>query len=152
VSGLEQQAPQVIINGSGTCRGFTSGYRFDLREHYRHDFNQSYVLIAIHHAADEGANYRSSGEGTASGLTYSNRFQCIPHSPAFRPPRLTPVPAVRGVQTAIVVGPAGEDIYPDQYGRVKVQFHWDREGKRDENSSCWIRVSRPWAGKAGGRS
>ncbi len=64
--------------------------------------------------------------------------------------RLTPKPFVQGPQTAVVVGPAGEEIYTDKYGRVKVQFHWDRDGKKDENSSCWIRVSQPWAGKSWG--
>ncbi len=57
---------------------------------------------------------------------------------------------MQGCQTAVVVGPAGEEIYTDKYGRVKVQFHWDREGKKNENSSCWIRVSQPWAGKEWG--
>jgi type VI secretion system secreted protein VgrG len=65
----------------------------------------------------------------------------------FRPQRLSPKPFVQGPQTAVVVGPAGEEIYPDKYGRVKVQFFWDRLGKKNENSSCWVRVSQPWAGK-----
>ena len=68
----------------------------------------------------------------------------------YRPPRVTPKPIVQGPQTAVVVGKAGEEIWTDKYGRVKVQFHWDREGKRNENSSCWIRVSHPWAGKGWG--
>src|SRR6185312_5913475 len=68
----------------------------------------------------------------------------------FRPRRLTPKPFVQGPQTAVVVGPAGDEIYTDKHGRVKVQFHWDREGKKNENSSCWIRVSHPWAGKGWG--
>ena len=80
----------------------------------------------------------------------------MPNSPAsrrsvqFRPPRVTPRPIVHGSQTAIVTGPAGEEIYPDEHGRVKVQFHWDREGKKDEKSSCWIRVSQNWAGPSWG--
>src|SRR5207249_3215136 len=61
-----------------------------------------------------------------------------------------PHPVVQGCQTAVVVGPGGEEIYTDKHGRVKVQFHWDREGKRNENSSCWMRVSHPWAGKGWG--
>ena len=71
----------------------------------------------------------------------------MPTAQQFRPKRITPKPFVQGPQTAVVVGPAGEEIYTDKYGRVKVQFHWDRRGKKDENSSCWIRVSHPWAGK-----
>src|SRR5262249_6294894 len=83
----------------------------------------------------------------SSGVSYSSHFSCIPSTVKFRPARSTPHPFVQGPQTAMVVGPSGEEIYVDKYGRVKVQFHWDREGKRDENSSCWIRVSSPWAGK-----
>ncbi len=78
--------------------------------------------------------------------TYVCRFECIPADVAYRPPRVTPWPVMRGSQTARVAGPAGEEIYTDKYGRVKVQFNWDREGKFDENSSCWIRVSQGIAG------
>ena len=77
---------------------------------------------------------------------YECRFECIPASVSYRPPRVTPWPVVRGAQIAQVTGPAGEEIYPDEYGRVKVKFPWDREGKHDENSSCWIRVSQGLAG------
>src|SRR5262249_43425535 len=80
------------------------------------------------------------------GSTYSNAFICIPDSVDYRPSRQTPRPVVRGVQTAVVVGPHGSEIYTDKYGRVKVQFFWDRRGKKDENSSCWIRVAENWAG------
>ena len=80
-----------------------------------------------------------------------------PASPAFpptlpfRPPRLTPRPVVKGTQTAVVVGPKGEEIFTDKYGRVKVQFHWDREGKNDDDSSCWVRVGAARGGAALGR-
>ena len=146
----EEQTPLIVISGSSACAGFTPGYRFDLRDHYRRDFNKSYVLTSVSHSANQGNNYRSSAEGASGSFYYANRFQCIPFPTPFRPPRVTPRPFVRGSQTAMVVGPAGEEIYVDQYGRVKVQFHWDREGKRDENSSCWIRVSQNWAGKRWG--
>ena len=146
----EEQTPQSVISGSSTCCGFTPGYRFDLRDHYRRDFNKSYVLTSVYHSADQGANYRSSAEDAAADLHYTNHFQCIPHPTPFRPPRLTPVPIVHGSQTAVVVGPGGEEIYVDKFGRVKVQFHWDREGKYDEKSSCWVRVSQNWAGKRWG--
>jgi type VI secretion system secreted protein VgrG len=76
-------------------------------------------------------------------VTYTNDFECIPAALPFRPPRATPRPIVAGPQTAIVTGPAGEQIYTDKYGRIKVQFFWDRQGKKDENSSCWIRVAHP---------
>ncbi len=79
---------------------------------------------------------------------YECRFECIPATVSYRPPRVTPWPVMRGAQTARVVGPSGEEIYTDKYGRVKVQFNWDREGKFDDQSSCWIRVSQ---GAAGGQ-
>lgn len=146
----EEETSLLLIQGSSYCRGFTPGYRFDLRDHYRRDFNKSYVLTSVSHSAEQGSNYRSSAAQASESFQYSNQFQCIPHPTPYRPARLTPVPVVRGTQTAVVVGPPGEEIYVDQYGRVKVQFHWDREGKLDENSSCWIRVSHPWAGKGWG--
>jgi uncharacterized protein involved in type VI secretion and phage assembly len=79
-------------------------------------------------------------------LEYECRFECIPAAVVYRPARVTPWPVMRGAQTARVVGPSGEEIYTDEYGRVKVKFNWDREGKFDENSSCWIRVSQGMAG------
>jgi type VI secretion system secreted protein VgrG len=88
--------------------------------------------------------------GDDSAVSYSNNFTAIPADTAFRPQRLTPQPLVQGPQTAVVVGPAGSEIYVDNYSRVKVQFFWDRQGKRDDQSSCWIRVSQPWAGKQWG--
>jgi type VI secretion system secreted protein VgrG len=145
----EEDAPRVVANGSGTCRAFTPGYRFDLKEHYRRDLNKSYALLSVYHSCEHGMNFRS-GAGAGDEFVYVNHFQCVPHPTPFRPPRTAPVPVVHGTQTAIVVGPAGEEIYTDKYGRVKVQFHWDREGKYDEKSSCWVRVSQNWAGKRWG--
>jgi type VI secretion system secreted protein VgrG len=86
------------------------------------------------------------------GATTSYRvsFVSMSSKQQFRPRRSTPKPFVQGPQTAVVVGPGGDEIYTDKYSRVKVQFHWDRYGKKDENSSCWIRVASPWAGKAWG--
>src|SRR5207244_6875111 len=79
-----------------------------------------------------------------------NSFACIPVDLPFRPPASTAKPVMRGTQTAVVVGPPGEEIFTDKYSRIKVQFHWDREGKNDANSSCWIRVATNWAGKQWG--
>jgi type VI secretion system secreted protein VgrG len=89
-------------------------------------------------------------EAPGGEFSYSNSFACISSQVPFRPPRLTPRPMVRGVQTAIVVGPSGEEIHVDEHGRVKVQFHWDRDGQRNEKSSCWVRVSQPWGGEMWG--
>lgn len=141
----EEEAVHHLVTGSGNCRSFASGYKFHLDEHPRKDQNGDYLLTEVTHSASVGDSY--SGSGNGSGETYTNHFTCIPAAVPFRPQRLTPKPFVQGVQTAVVVGPAGEEIYPDKYGRVKVQFFWDRLGKKDENSSCWVRVSQPWAGK-----
>jgi len=143
----EEEAKITTVTGSSVCRAFTSGYRFDLLEYFREDMNNKpYVLVSVNHGATEPVG----GSGQESELSYANSFTCIPFDVPYRPPRLTPKPVVEGAQTAIVVGPAGEEIYPDEHGRVKVQFHWDREGTNDENSSCWIRVSQVWAGAGWG--
>ncbi len=141
----EEEAVHHLISGSGNCRSFASGYKFSLDEHSRRDMNGDYLLTEVTHSASVGDTYSGSGGGAQD--TYTNHFMCIPFAVPYRPQRLTPKPIVQGPQTAVVVGPAGEEIYPDKYGRVKVQFHWDRLGKKDEKSSCWVRVSQPWAGK-----
>jgi type VI secretion system secreted protein VgrG len=87
---------------------------------------------------------------TAEAPSYDNSFEAIPYDVPFRPMRVTEKPFVHGPQTAMVVGPAGEKIHTDKHGRVRVQFHWDRHGKHDERSSCWIRVSQAWAGRGWG--
>jgi type VI secretion system secreted protein VgrG len=140
----EEEATHLLGEGSSGVRTFASGYRFELVDHYCKSFNAEYVLTEIHHDASVGTVYQT---GQAEGESYFNCFSCIPKSFPFRPPRLTPRPVVQGPQTAVVVGPDGEEIYTDKYGRVKVQFFWDRVGEKNEKSSCWIRVSQPWAGK-----
>ena len=140
----EEAVPGLTIQGGSNCRQFFSGYKFALQRHFNAD--GQYVLTDVAHSARQSGDYRSEGEE----FQYSNSFTCIPLAMPFRPQRLTPKPVVQGTQTAVVVGPAGEEIFTDKYGRVKVQFHWDREGKRDENSSCWIRVATLWAGKQWG--
>ena len=135
-------------SGKSNCRCFTTGALVELTDHYRKDLNHKWMLTAVYHQSTIGEAYGSGGSD--EGFFYTNTFECIPESVSFRPTRLTPKPSVQGCQTAVVVGPAGEEIYTDKYGRVKVQFHWDREGKKNEDSSCWIRVSSPWAGKGWG--
>jgi len=142
----EEEAQRQVLSGAGSCAQFTAGFRFEISGHARKDIDGAYVLLGVGHVADE-QGYRS-GEGTAS--SYANSFSCAPAGVPFRPPRVTPRPVIQGSQTAEVVGPKGEEIFTDRFGRVKVQFHWDREGKKDANSSCWIRVSHPWAGKGWG--
>ena len=148
----EEETKITSITGSSDCRAFTSGYRFTLSDYYREDMDQKdYVLTHIEHEVREVSDYYGATiESMGSESPYINRFKCIPFDVPYRPSRDTVKPVVRGTQTAIVVGPAGEEIYTDGTGRVKVQFHWDREGKKDENSSCWIRVSQTAAGQGWG--
>lgn len=141
----EEETPHLVITGTGVCRSFTSGYKFTLADHARKDMNEEYLITQVQHAASVSRSY-AFGE-TGMGESYSNHFTCIPASVPFRPPRITPKPFVQGPQTAVVVGKSGEEIWVDKYGRVVVQFYWDRQGKHNEKSSCWIRVSQPWAGK-----
>jgi type VI secretion system secreted protein VgrG len=138
-----EEAFHKILNGAGSCRAFTPGYKFELTEHRRADLNGPYVLVEVSHTA-------TNNLGSSEGATYDNTFTAIPAAVPFRPARVTPKPLVHGSQTAVVVGLKGEEIDTDKYGRVKVQFHWDREGKKDQNSSCWVRVGTPWAGKQWG--
>lgn len=142
-----EQTALVTARGVSNCRAFSTGYKFRLERHPQRDFNQEYVLMSVAHTATQGSY--DAGDAAESG-EYSNSVTCVPVATRIRPAQVTPRPIVQGTQTAIVTGPAGEEIYTDKYGRVKVQFHWDREGKRDQNSSCWIRVSQPWAGKSWG--
>ncbi|MFZ4859452.1 MAG: type VI secretion system Vgr family protein [Desulfuromonadaceae bacterium] len=140
----EEEAQITTITGTGNCRAFSTGFRFTLNNFYRMDMNgKEFVLTSIEHHASQ--TVQAGGD-----FQYGNRFTCIPVDVPFRPSRITPKPFVQGAQTAIVVGPHGEEIYPDEHGRVKVQFHWDRKGKKDENSSCWVRVSQLWAGAGWG--
>jgi type VI secretion system secreted protein VgrG len=145
----EQQVSQSVARGMSDCRAFSVGYKFKLTDHYRDDLNQEYVLTSLRHSARHNVGY-ISGASDFAEPAYENSFECIPAKTPLRPERRTPVPVVQGCQTAVIVGPGGEEIFTDQYGRVKVQFHWDREGKKNENSSCWVRVSYPWAGKGWG--
>jgi len=137
--------------GVSNCRALQPGHKFTLQGHRRPDCNQEYLIISVEH---EGSQPQAYGEEQASGRSdrpnYQARLTCIPMSVPYRPHRVTPRPAIGGVQTAVVVGPPGEEIHCDDHGRVKVQFHWDRQGQRNDQSSCWIRVSQPWGGAGQG--
>lgn len=135
--------------GNGVCPRFIPGFTFNLTDHDCSNFNQEYLLVEVlTTGAQPQALQEQAGEGM--GMSYSNDFIAIPSSTIYKPNRNSRKPMIEGVQTAIVVGPQGEEIYTDEYGRVKVQFHWDREGTKDENSSCWIRVSQVSAGAGWG--
>ncbi len=141
----EETTPAVVIRAKSSVKHLVPGYKFTLQRHFNAD--GEYLLTSVKHAATCGAGYRS---GEEDALTYENEATCIPAAMPYRPRRTTPKPVVQGSQSAVVVGPSGEEIFTDKYGRVKVQFHWDREGKNDENSSCWIRVGTSWAGRQWG--
>jgi type VI secretion system secreted protein VgrG len=123
------------------------GYKFELDRHYSD--NDTYVITSSSVAIPQRGAYYGDGSET-EGPPPEVIFNCIPLQLPFLPNRITPKPTIYGTQTAVVVGPAGEEIFTDKYGRVKIQFFWDREGKFDGNSSCWVRVGSPWAGKQWG--
>jgi type VI secretion system secreted protein VgrG len=137
----EVEAGYDTAVGASGCSSFAPGGKFDLTVHPAD--NGKYVLAAVEHTGTE--NWVAGAAGGAAD--YRNEFVCMPAAVPFRPARTTPRPRVFGPQPAVVVGPSGEEIYTDKYGRVKVQFYWDRVGKKDENSSCWMRVAELWAGQ-----
>ncbi|MER8955639.1 type VI secretion system tip protein VgrG [Mesorhizobium sp. M0833] len=143
----EIQAVHQRIAAVGTVRGLYSGCIFKLDGFPREDQNQEYLVVS--------AEYRLFDPGyRAHADVESENFKVIlgvaPTALPYRPPRVTTRPIMRGPQTATVVGPSGEEIFTDKYARVKVQFHWDRLGKKDQNSSCFVRVSQTWAGSGWG--
>lgn len=162
----EEEVPHNVVSGSSGCKTWTAGGKFTIavppavsaamedgqappKAHpVADEIGKKYVITAITHQATEPSPYVTGGGGVTE--EYSNSYTCIPDDVEFRPARITPKPLVSGIQTAVVVGMSGEEIYTDKYGRVKVQFHWDRYGKKDEKSSCWIRVAQNMAGKKWG--
>jgi type VI secretion system secreted protein VgrG len=136
------------VHGQGNARGLAAGSLFELTDYPREDQNQEYLIISATHQIASEAYTSGNAEGT--GQDYTCIFTALHSKQSFRPARTTPKPKVHGPQTAVVVGPSGDEIHTDKYGRVKIQFHWDRYGKLDENSSCWVRVSHPTAGKGWG--
>ena len=132
------------VFGKSHCRSFRSGHKFEL---VRHDDAaqelDTYLLVSVQHRAED-YSYTSRDEESRG---YENEFVCMPASRVYRPPLKTGWPKMLGPQHAKVVGPEGEEIYTDEYGRVKIQFPWDRYGQSNENSSCWVRVSHQWAGR-----
>jgi type VI secretion system secreted protein VgrG len=148
----EEQARRELGEGEGNARQMVSGFKFTLEGYGRDAANQEYVLTRVHHWGHQpqaGEEEATSG-GDDEEPTYQNDFTCIPAAVPFRPPRLTPRPCVDGPQTAVVTGPSGEEIHTDEFGRIKVRFHWDRSGIKDDKSSCWIRVSQGWGGAGWG--
>lgn len=134
--GEELAALAGVLRGTSPLRHLASGTAFTLTKHPADAFNAKYVLLEVVHSAER--------------RRYTNSFTAFPATVPYRPPRRTPRPRIAGAQTAIVVGPEGKEIWTDEYGRIKIQFHWDRLGKKDADSSCWVRVAQSWSGKSWG--
>lgn len=129
------------------ARGVSVGCLLTLDGHARTDQNREHLVLAASYDL-QFSDYEAMPQ--REGASCQCTFVAMSSEQQYRPKRITPKPSVQGPQTAMVVGPSGDEIHTDKLGRVKVQFHWDRYGKKDQNSSCWIRVSSPWAGKAWG--
>lgn len=142
------QAEAFTVQGQGDCLRLAVGKRFQLEEHPLGELNSEYVITATQLLGRQPQSLEENA--TAEGSRFEIAFHGIPASTDYRPPRQDGKPAIEGSQTAFVTGPRGEEIYTDQYGRVKVQFHWDRDGGYGEKTSCWVRVSQGWAGNQWG--
>lgn len=141
-----QRSPGSRVHGGGNIRTLMTGNTFTLMNHPTAEVNREYLLVQTTLFVQDNAQ----NSGQDQHFTYVTTFELHPTSEVYRLQRTVSKPHTKGPQSAIVTGPAGQEIWTDKYGRVKVQFGWDRYGKRDENSSCWIRVSYPWAGKGFG--
>ena len=132
-----------IFRGEGVCRTLTPGHTFTLAGHSNPECNAEFMVSAVAHQGRQPQVLKELEESD-QGTTYGNSFTCIPAKTPFRPEPL-PKPSVRGVQSAVVTGPPNEEIYVDEWGRIKIKFHWDLLGQ-EERTSCWVRVSQIWAG------
>ena len=141
----ELQTQHTVVRANSDARGVCTGCTFTLTDFPREDQNQEYLITSVNFQIN--SDVLRPGEQGESSPVFSCTFNAMDAGQPFRPSRITPRPTIAGPQVAVVVGPSGEEIHTDEYGRVKVQFPWDRQGVKDENSSCWIRVSQSWAGK-----
>jgi type VI secretion system secreted protein VgrG len=140
----QEETGYEIVEGASDYRSFSPGGKFKMKKHAcKDEEGKTWVITSVRHSATDRSHFAGEGGPPPS---YSNTFTCIPDSRIFRPERLTPKPVVYGPHVAFVTGPAGEEIHTDEYGRIKVQFPWEREGK----TSCWARVTQTWAGKKWG--
>jgi len=146
----EQRAERALGRGQSNCRRLAGGSRFTLEDHPRAALDQEYLLVRVQHWGEQPQAAEEDQGSSSQTLTYQNTFECIPADVPFRPARRTPMPRIDGPQTAIVTGPSGEEIHVDEHARIKVQFHWDLEGAKNDKSSCWIRVSQGWGGAGWG--
>ncbi|WP_323005172.1 type VI secretion system Vgr family protein [Pseudorhodobacter sp.] len=159
---MEANAAEFQVrHGIGNVRTLATGATFKLTDHFRDDENQDYLILSGIHmmqiepdATDESQEVQDNDK-VPHTITFEkeNRdvyrcmFSALPKATPFRAKRTTPWPRIPGILIAKVTGPKGEEIYTDKYGRIKVQFPWDRDGKNDEKTTCWVRVTTPWSGK-----
>ena len=144
------RAQRALGKGESDVRAFIPGFTLTMAEHPRDDRNGPYLITRVQHWGDQRQSLGEDASNAANESPYGNSFECVPAATDYRPERLTPRPIVEGSQTALVCGPSGEEIWVDKYGRIKVQFHWDRLGAKDDKSTCWVRVSQAWAGAGWG--
>lgn len=144
---LHGQCEQV--DGFGNARGLATGALFTLLDHPRDDQNREFLITAAE-TEIVGVGYASGAGGSSGSTEFRCAFSAVGKEHSYRPPAIARKPVMQGPQTAMVVGKAGEEIWTDKYGRIKLQFHWERDGKADETSSCWVRVQQGWAGKGWG--
>lgn len=147
------RADYQLAKGQGDLPNFRCGHLVTLTEHPRNEYNQMWLLVSVEHEGRQPQVLEESvtSDDRHSGFTqgYRNRFSAIPWDTFFRPQEPAPKPRLSS-QTALVTGPAGEEVWCDEFSRIKIQFHWDREGQRNEFSSCWVRVATSWAGEGFG--
>ena len=145
VKSLEESA-----QGTSNCARFIPGHaRSRSAVTTYDDLNKEYCLITVEHEGSQ-PNVYGENSGIGGDYTYSNHFIAIPAATVYRTRKTLKKPYVRGLQSAVVTGPEGSEIHTDEYGRIKVQFHWDREGQKNDKSSCWLRTSQPWSGNGWG--
>lgn len=143
-----EEAGFDVVMASSDCSTFYAGGKFEMSEHDTANEKKSYIITSINHRAVD-SSYVTGSDGSSE---YGNQLICIPDSVQFRPLQKHVRPVMYGPQSAIVVGPSGEEIYKDEFDRIKVQFYWDQDGKKDEHSSCFVRVVQSWAGNSWGTS
>lgn len=143
-----EEAQRELVQASSDCSSFYAGGKFKLAKHESSDEKGNYIIVGLHHHITD-SSFFAGEEGHSE---YSNDLACIPADVHFRPEPVHHRPEMKGPQSALVVGPPGEEIFIDELCRIKVQFYWDKEGKNDENSTCFIRVMQSWAGNQWGSS
>jgi len=148
---LERQRWQtLLVQGASHCGRLEAGRTFELAEHPDLALDKRYLVVGVSHHGARNDLIHPPEPGEKRPPDYANHFEGIPSDVPFRPLRTAPWPAILGAQTAMVTGPSGEEIYTDEHGRVKVQFHWDRKGQHNESTTCWVRVNQGWSGPGWG--